>query len=82
MREAADLLLATSQTGFSCDAREQVMGCWAGNLLLRGTGRERRPEAYVAGVMDREFPRVQPDMALSEAVSSVGEVRLLRPGDG
>jgi Zn-dependent protease/predicted transcriptional regulator len=67
IREAADLLLATSQQDFPVMLGEQVMGLLGRNLLLRGLAASG-PEAYIAGIMDREFPRVEPDQDLAEAM--------------
>ena len=51
------MLLATSRTGFPNRSREQVMGlarseCFIARMAVDG------PDAYVAGIMDRNFPRV------------------------
>ena len=67
IREAADLLLATSQQDFPVMSGGQVIGLLGRNLLLRGLAASG-PEAYIAGVMDREFARVGPDLDLADAV--------------
>ena len=67
IREAADLLLATSQQDFPVMLGDQVIGLLGRNLLLRGLAASG-PEAYVAGVMDREFARVEPELDLAAAV--------------
>ncbi len=67
MRDAADLLLATSQHDFPVLAGDQVIGLLGRNLLLRGLAASG-PDAYIAGVMDRDFPRVAPDIDLAEAL--------------
>ena len=67
IREAADLLLATSQQDFPVMLGEQVIGLLGRNLLLRGLA-AGGPEAYIAGVMDRDFARVGPELELAEAV--------------
>ena len=60
VREAANMLLATSQQDFPIVLGEQVMGLLGRNALLRGMAVDG-PDAYVAGIMDRNFPRVSPD---------------------
>jgi len=70
IREAADLLLATSQQDFPVLAGEQVTGLLRRHALLRAMAAEG-PEAYVAGAMEREFARLRPDMELSEAAPSL-----------
>jgi Zn-dependent protease/CBS domain-containing protein len=67
IREAANLLLATSQQDFPVTLGQQVLGLLGRNALLRGMASEG-PDAYVAGVMDREFPHVSPEMPLNDAL--------------
>ena len=71
VREAANMLLATSQQDFPVVLGEQVMGLLGRNALLRGMAVDG-PDAYVAGIMDREFPRVSPQTALVEAIPLLG----------
>jgi Zn-dependent protease len=59
IREAADMLLSTSQQDFPVVLGEQVLGLLGRNALLRGMANEG-PESYVAGIMDRNFPKVAP----------------------
>jgi Zn-dependent protease len=66
IREAADLLLATSQQDFPVMAGVQVMGLLSRSGLLRAMAAEG-PDAYVAGAVEREYPRLEPGMDLSEA---------------
>jgi Zn-dependent protease/CBS domain-containing protein len=66
IREAAELLLATSQQDFPVLAGETVVGLLPRTALLRAMAGEG-PESYVAGAMEREFVRLTPDMDLSEA---------------
>lgn len=68
IRDAADLLLKTSQQDFPVVHGDQVVGLLDRGTLLRamaGAG----PDAYVAGVMDREFLSFTPGMDLSEAMT-------------
>lgn len=59
IREAANLLLATSQHDFPVTLGTQVIGLLGRTALLRGMA-EAGPDAYVASIMDREFPKVSP----------------------
>jgi len=45
----------------------QVIGLLGRNALLRGMATEG-PESYVAGIMDRKFATVKPDMDLADAI--------------
>jgi Zn-dependent protease len=67
IRDAAELLLATSQQDFPVLTGSSVVGLLNRTSLLRAMAAEG-PEAYVAGAMDREFVRVTPEMELSAAV--------------
>lgn len=67
IRDAADLLLATSQTDFPVVLGEQLIGMLGRNALLRGMASDG-PDAYIAGIMERNFLRLQPDMDLNEAL--------------
>lgn len=72
VREAANMLLATSQQDFPVVLGAQVMGLLGRNALLRGMAVDG-PDAYVAGIMDRSFPRVTSDTALIEAIPLLGQ---------
>lgn len=72
VREAANMLLATSQQDFPVVMGEQVMGLLGRNALLRGMAMDG-PDAYIAGIMDRQFPKVAPDSALIEAIPLLGQ---------
>jgi Zn-dependent protease/CBS domain-containing protein len=72
LRDAADLLLASSQQDFPVVTGDQVLGLLTRNDLLRGMASEGA-EAYVAGSMKRNFVRVTPDSELAEAVPLLGE---------
>jgi predicted transcriptional regulator len=67
IRDAANLLLSTSQQDFPVMLGEQVIGLLGRNALLRGMALEG-PDSYIAGFMDREFTRVPPDKDLSEVL--------------
>jgi Zn-dependent protease/predicted transcriptional regulator len=72
IREAANLLLATSQQDFPVVLGEQVVGLLGRNALLRGMAVDG-PDAYVAGIMERSFPKVPPDMELTETLPLMAE---------
>jgi stage IV sporulation protein FB len=59
-RQAADLLLATSQQDFPIVLGDQVYGLLSRDALLRGLASEGA-DAYIASRMDREFARARPD---------------------
>jgi Zn-dependent protease/CBS domain-containing protein len=65
IRDAANLLLSTSQQDFPVIHSEQVVGLLGRNLLLKSLAAEG-PDAYVAGVMDREFLSIDPTSDLAE----------------
>ena len=67
IKDAANLLLATSQQDFPVLHSGQVVGLLTRNTLLRSMATEG-PEAYVAGVMSRDFVRLDPAMDLAEAL--------------
>jgi CBS domain-containing protein len=67
VREAANLLLATSQQDFPVINGDQVIGLLGRTALVRAVATEG-PDAYVAGVMDRDYPRLAPDTDLSEVL--------------
>jgi len=60
LKEAADVLLATSQHDFPVMLGESVQGLLTRNGLLRGLAHEG-PGAYVAGIMDRAFLAATPE---------------------
>ncbi len=65
IREAANLLLSTSQQDFPVVLGDQVLGLLGRGALLRGMA-QQGSESYVAGHMQREFPSVSPDKDLAE----------------
>ncbi len=67
IRDAANLLLSTSQQDFPIVHGDQVVGLLGRNLLLRAIAAEG-PEAYVAGVMDRDFLALAPGADLAEVL--------------
>jgi Zn-dependent protease len=67
IRDAANLLLATSQQDFPVMHGSQVIGLLPRNGLMRALASDG-PEAYVSGAMLREYPVLFPDMDLAEAL--------------
>jgi CBS domain-containing protein len=67
IRDAANLMLATSQQDFPIVHGEQIVGLLGRNLLLKALAAEG-PDAYVAGVMDREFQSIAPGDDLAEVL--------------
>jgi Zn-dependent protease/CBS domain-containing protein len=83
IRDAGNLLLATSQHDFPVMHGDAVVGLLTRSALVRAMLSEG-PEAYVAGVMDRQFPRVSPDQPLGEvlpAISAPGACALVMDSD-
>jgi Zn-dependent protease/CBS domain-containing protein len=71
IRDAAELLLATSQQDFPVLAGPRVTGLLSRNHLLRALAAEG-PDGYVASAMDRDFPRLDPETDLAEAAGLLG----------
>jgi Zn-dependent proteases len=67
IRDAANLLLATSQQDFPVMLGEQVLGLLGRNALLRGMATEGQ-DAFIGGIMERNFTTVSPDDDLAEAL--------------
>jgi len=67
IRDAANLLLSTSQQDFPVIHSEKIVGLLGRNLLLKALAAEG-PDAYVAGVMDRDFLSLEPGMDLAEVL--------------
>jgi Zn-dependent protease len=67
MRDAANLMLSSSQQDFPIVHGDQVIGLLPRSALLRGLAHEG-PASYVAGFMQREFPTVSPDRDLAEVL--------------
>ena len=66
-RDAANLLLSTSQQDFPVILGDQVLGLLGRNALLRGLA-QQGPESYIAGYMEREFTSVPPDKDLADVL--------------
>lgn len=64
IRDAANLLLSTAQQDFPVLHGGQVVGLLGRNLLLKALASEG-PDAYVAGVMDRDFLSLEPNVDLA-----------------
>jgi Zn-dependent protease len=67
IRDAANLLLSTSQQDFPVVLGDQVLGLLGRNALLRGMAQEGA-DSYIAGYMEREFPSVPPDKDLADVL--------------
>jgi CBS domain-containing protein len=83
IRDAGDLLLATSQHDFPVVYGDRVIGLLGRSALIRAM-LQQGPDAYVSSAMDREFTRVSPEQDLSEAmpmVSGTGGCALVMEGD-
>jgi stage IV sporulation protein FB len=79
IRDAANLLLSTSQQDFPVVLGDHVLGLLGRNELLRAMAQDG-PEAYISGAMQREFLSLSPGMDLSEAMpllSQAGNVALV-----
>ena len=72
IRNAANLLLATSQQDFPIMHSDQVVGLLGRNLLLKSLAAEG-PDAYVAGVMDRDFLQLDPTADLAEVLPRMAQ---------
>ncbi len=72
VRDAANLLLATSQQDFPVMHGTTVIGLLPRRRLLRALASEG-PDAYVSGAMDRDFTRIAPDMDLTAALPSMAQ---------
>jgi Zn-dependent protease len=83
VRDAANLLLATSQQDFPVMHGDQVVGLLGRNLLLKSLASEG-PDAYVAGVMDRDFLELEPDIDLAQVLplmAQAGRCALVMDGN-
>jgi Zn-dependent protease len=67
IRDAANLLLATSQQDFPIVHSDRVIGLLGRNALLRAMANDG-PDVYVAGYMDREYLTLAPEMNLAEVL--------------
>lgn len=83
IRDAAALLLATTQQDFPVMHGDTVVGLLGRTALVRGIA-EAGPDAFVAGVMDRDFPRVGSTTDLADAIPLLSNGRscvLVMDGD-
>jgi Zn-dependent protease len=83
IRDAANMLLATSQQDFPIVHGDQVVGLLGRNLLLKALAAEG-PDAYVAGVMDRDFLSIEPENDLAEVLplmAQAGRCALVMDGE-
>jgi Zn-dependent protease/CBS domain-containing protein len=83
IRDAGNLLLATSQHDFPVMHGDGVIGLLTRAALVRAMLTEG-PEGYVSGAMDRNFTKVSPDLSLTEAlplVSGTGACALVMDAD-
>ena len=67
IRDAANLLLSTSQQDFPVVHGTQVVGLLGRKPLIRAIASEG-PDAYVAGAMDRDFLALEPNADLAEVL--------------
>jgi Zn-dependent protease/CBS domain-containing protein len=67
IRDAGNLLLATSQSDFPVMHGQSVTGLLTRARLVRAM-MAQGADAYVAGAMDREFTRLSPDVPLTEVL--------------
>ncbi len=72
IRDAANLLLSTHQQDFPVMLSGKVVGLLGRNLLLKALAAEG-PDAYVAGVMDRDFLAIDPSADLADILPSMAQ---------
>ena len=83
VRDAANLVLATAQQDFPVVHGDQVIGLLGRNALMRALS-VKGPDTYVAGVMDRDYPTLSPDMDLAEVLpimANAGACALVMQGE-
>ena len=83
VRDAANLLLATSQQDFPVMHADQVIGLLGRTALLRAMA-AAGPESYIAGAMNRDFVHVSPDQDLAGTIpllSQAGSCVLVLEGE-
>jgi Zn-dependent protease/CBS domain-containing protein len=85
LRQAAEVLLQTSQQDFPVVHGEEVVGVLPRSSLLRGLA-ESGPDAYVSEAMSREFLVVPPERNLEEIATDMQSgqnpvVLVMRDGD-
>lgn len=74
IRDAGNLLLATSQNDFPVMHGDQLLGLLTRSALVRAM-LASGPDAYVASAMDRNPRRVSPDMPLSDVLQDLSTAR-------
>ena len=72
IRDAANLLLSTTQQDFPVMLGNQAIGLLGRSALLRAMA-SSGPDSYVAGAMNRDFVRVSPDQDLAEAIPTLAQ---------
>ncbi len=83
IRDAANLLLASSQQDFPIVHGDKIVGLLGRNLLMKALATEG-PDAYVAGVMDRDYLAIEPTDDLAEVLplmAEAGRCALVMDGD-
>lgn len=83
IRDAANMLLATSQQDFPIVHGDKVVGLLGRSLLMTALAKEGQ-DAYVAGVMDRDFLSIEPGMDLAEVLplmAQAGRCALVMDGE-
>jgi Zn-dependent protease len=83
VRDAANMLVATSQQDFPVVHGDQVVGLLQRNALLRAMAMDGL-DTYVAGIMDRDYPTISPDVDLAEvlpAMAAAGSCALVMQGE-
>jgi Zn-dependent protease len=83
IRDAANLMLATSQQDFPIVHGDKIVGLLGRNLLLKSLAAEG-PDAYVAGVMDRDYLAIEPGNDLAEVLplmAQAGRCALVMDGE-
>jgi Zn-dependent protease/CBS domain-containing protein len=83
IRDAANMLLATSQQDFPVAHGGQIVGLLGRTALLRAMATDG-PDAYVAGVMDRNYSTLEPDTDLAEVLplmAQAGSCALVMEGE-
>jgi Zn-dependent protease/CBS domain-containing protein len=82
VRDAANLLLSTSQQDFPVMHGDEVIGLLDRTRLLKALASEG-PDAYVAGVMDRDYLLLEPAADLAETLplmARAGRCALVQDG--
>jgi CBS domain-containing protein len=83
IRDAANMLLATSQQDFPVAHGGQIVGLLGRTALLRAMATDG-PDAYVAGVMDRNYSTLEPDTDLADVLplmAQAGSCALVMEGE-